>query len=167
MRIDPNEFANRFSAGVLATFVGGSYEFYGIGNRTFCIGVNGARMVLEAIEISWDGRHSYFDCFRVQEVGMAFFRDPIAKVKFEVGGLSTMTAVCRSCVERGVPDTGSPCSKCVYEKTKNFSGWVLRDVETDHAWLTIGTDYGEDDYPRFAFRYEPIPFSKAEVTNDA
>lgn len=137
---------NKFPQDVLKSLLGQVYDFYGVDGDSFCIGVNGARFVLEALEDPDDGYRSYFKCFVTKKVGKVFFKNPIAKVKFSEGGRSSRIG----------PDvTGMSKSEKEFEEARHFTGWVLKDVVTGHTWLTIGTDYGDDYYPCFTFRYEP------------
>lgn len=107
------------------TLIGGTYEFYGVDNNTFCIGFNGARIVLEAMENESDGYRSYFDTFEIKPVGKIFFGKSIANVSLET------------------------------RNDKDFTGWHLRDVDTNHIWLTVGTDSFDEYYPMFVFEYSP------------
>lgn len=127
------------------SFLEKEFDFYGVDNCCFCIGNNGARVVLEATEDSADDYRSYFDCFLVSELNKNFFSHPIAKVKIVMGGESTRTY------------TGdiADAEHAKRKRLENFSGWTLVDVLTGHVWLTIGTDHGEDYYPCFVFRYTP------------
>lgn len=140
---DADNVPNRFADELFKSLINCEFEFYGVDGNCFCIGVNGTRMVLEAVEDPSDGYRSYFSCFRTEEVGRIFFRSPIARVKLLAGGLSTRTH-------------SEPVSAAeLHEAQQEFSGWVLKDVVTGHTWLTVGTDYGDDYYPCFTFRYEP------------
>jgi len=38
-----------------------------------------------------------------------------------------------------------------------FEGYEFRDIEDGHMWLKIGTDYADEYYPCFVFRYTPKP----------
>lgn len=145
---DVDAVPNRFADDIFKTLVNCEFDFYGVDGNCFCIGVNGARMVLEAVEDPSDGYRSYFSCFRTEEVGKIFFRAPIARVKLLAGGLSTRTYSDRCADE---PVSGAE----LHEAQQNFSGWILKDVATGHTWLTVGTDYGDDYYPCFTFRYQP------------
>lgn len=148
---DSEEVPNKFPQRILDTLLGGTYEFYGVDGHSFCIGVNGARMVLEAVEDPGDGYRSYFGCFKTSEVGKIFFREPIALVRFKTGGLSTR------CDWMWARESEEEISEEVstQKSREAFSGWVLEDAQYSHTWLTIGTDYGEDYYPCFTFRYSP------------
>ena len=117
--------SSNFTENFFKTLVGGTYEFYGIDFHSFCIGHNGARIVLEAREDPDDGYRSYFDCFQVKNVDKIFFKESIAKVKL------------------------------ISLDESKFIGWQLLDAEDSHAWLTVGTSYIDDYYPCFVFDYQP------------
>lgn len=106
------------------------FDFYGVDNNCFCIGMNGTRMVIEAVEDENDGYRSCLGCFRTSEVSKIFFRNPIARVK--------LTNYHRSGNEFGYGDVDA---------------WQLVDVESGHVWLTVGTDHGDGYYPNFVFHY--------------
>ena len=125
MYFNPDDVPNRFPNDVLKTLVDREYDFYGVDNNTFCIGSNGSRMALEALEDESDGYRSYFGCFATSPVGKIFFGTPVARVKF-------------------VDSSEGP-----------FSGWSLVDVVTGHVWLRVGTDNLDDYYPCFTFDYTP------------
>lgn len=117
--------SDRFPDEILKSLMGGEYDFYGVDNTTFCIGKGGSRMVLEAVEDPDDGYRSYFGCFRVPDFNKIFFRKSIARVRF------------------------------VEESGHDITGWKLIDVDNDHEWLHVGTDYSQDYYPCFVFEYRP------------
>lgn len=84
------------------------------------------RFVFEAIEDESDGLRSYLQSVEVKDRQAGIFLTrPIAKVRIEESD------------------------------EEAFSGWVLRDIETDHVWLKVGTDYCDDYYPFFVFEYQP------------
>lgn len=105
--------------------VGEDHLFYGVDSDMFKLGWR----VFEAIEDESDGLRSYFGC--ISYVGlpdMVIFRNqPLATVKIEE----------------------------VIEDAAGEDGWRLVDVEDQHVWLEVGTDYSEDCYPCFYFRYHP------------
>lgn len=105
------------------SLVGYEYEFYGVDNNAFCIGINGKRVAFEAMEDEQDGYRSNLGNIVVSLEGKVFFAKPIAQV--------------------------------MLEEDKSVDGWRLRDVADGHVWLEIGTDYADDYYPTFVFRYEP------------
>lgn len=152
------QVTNRFNDSLVDSLIGCEFDFYGVDASCFCLGRGGARMVLEAVEDPSDGYRSYFACFRTEEVGKIFFRTPIAKVRFERGGVSTRSRTYWEKItytKDGKPDISSASAEELHEMHKDFSGWILRDVSTGHVWLTVGTDFGDDYYPSFTFRYEP------------
>ena len=122
---DRDKVPNRFPEDILETLVGHSYDFYGVDNHSFCIGSEGSRMALEAVEDPDDGWRSYFGCFATAPVGKIFFGSPVAKVVFKE------------------------------VRDNHFQGWYLEDVDTGHVWLKVGTDDSNDYYPYFVFDYEP------------
>ena len=149
---------HKFDDDIFASLVGGVYDFYGVDGTCFCIGVNGTRMVLEAVENPDDGYRSFLACFRTPEVGKIFFGTPVATVRLLAGGLSSRTTCfCATCeAGEAVPTAESKvCSSLLEERRKNFVGWVLQDVDSGHTWLTVGTDHGDDYYPCFTFDYTP------------
>ena len=50
------------------------------------------------------------------------------------------------------------------EKDDNdtFEGYILKDINADHVWLRIGTNYEDNYYPFIVFRH--FPFQKNEGT---
>lgn len=147
MHFDISEVENRFDAKLFETLLGGEYDFYGVDNNCFCIGINGTRLVLEAVEDPDDGFRSYFGCFRTTEANKIFFKNPICRVKLLAGGESEHTYF--------FEDEEISEDRKAMVRRDNFSGWILQDCKTGHTWLTVGTDHGEDYYPLFAFRYTP------------
>ena len=134
---DKNKVPNRFPEDILNTLVGHSYDFYGVDNNSFCIGSDGARMALEAVEDEEDGYRSCFGCFATAQVGKIFFGSPVAKVVFK---------------EIEIDDD-------------HFRGWHLEDVNTGHVWLKVGTNYADDYYPYFTFEYRPDPLKTVQISN--
>ena len=59
------------------------YEFYGVDNNAFCIGINGKRVAFEALEDEDDGYRSYLGNIVVSMEGQVFFRQPVAQVMLE------------------------------------------------------------------------------------
>ena len=107
------------------SMVGYVYDFYGVDNNTFCIGIAGQRCAFEALEDESDGYRSYLDNVVVSMKDHIFFQTPIAKVHLEA---HTQNA---------------------------FEGWALLDVDDGHVWLLVGTDNTDDYYPSFTFTYQP------------
>jgi hypothetical protein len=158
-----DEVENRFPDDMLVSLMGGTYDFYGVDGDSFCIGLNGARMVLEAVEDPSDGYRSYFGCFRTTNVGKIFFGSPISRVVLREGGKSSRTyCYCYDDTAR----EGQTCSTHLEEQKRNFTGWVLEDEETGHAWLTVGTDFGDSYYPCFTFNYQPDTSKTIEDSHD-
>jgi len=133
------EIANKFPTELLDNLLMAAPEmdFYGIDNNSFCLGVGGSKICLEALEDPSDGYRSYFGCFRTTDVDKIFFRDPIARVKM---------------VEVPKSDGGA---KHFYSLNIDINGWQLVDLDDGHVWLVVGTDFSDDYYPFFVFRYEP------------
>lgn len=153
---DIDHITNRLQDSLIDSLVGCEFDFYGVDGSCFCLGRGGARMVLEAVEDPSDGYRSYFACFRTEEVGKIFFRTSIAKVRLEKGGISTRSRhYWENTKENGKVNLSTITSESLHNISNDFSGWILRDVQTGHIWLTVGTDFGEDYYPCFTFRYEP------------
>ena len=158
---------NQFPKDVFVSLLGGIYDFYGVDNNVFCIGVDGVRLILEAVPDPGDGYRSYFGCFSYDASidRPIFFREPIAKVRLTEGGRSRRGHSCfcdgNDPYDSSRPDR--PCAAHAEEQRRNFTGWVLTDVESDHVWLTVGTDYGEDYYPCFMFDYQPDPNRQVQV----
>lgn len=115
------------------SMVGYVYDFYGVDNNTFCIGINGKRCAFEAIEDEDDGYRSYLDSVVVSMKDHIFFSTPIAQVRLEVHNVFHPRAATE----------------------KTFEGWRFIDVKDGHVWLTVGTDLNDDYYPYFTFDYEP------------
>ena len=142
-----DEKLGSFPEELFESLLGGEYDFYGVDNTCFCIGVDGVRMALEATEDPDDGYRSYFRSFQVSSVGKIFFGTPIARVRLIKGGESRYLY--------------KPATK--EARMGKFSGWVLQDVESGHTWLTVGTDHGDDYYPCFTFDYTPDPSKTVDV----
>jgi len=122
------DYMNDQSAGHMRMFnslVGHEYDFYGVDNHAFCIGIDGKRMAFQALEDENDGYRSYFDSFRIVMDGNIFFATPIAHVK--LAKLQKLT----------------------------FEGWQLIDVVDGYQWLSVGTDHTDNYYPHFMFSYQP------------
>lgn len=51
---------------------------------------------------------------------------------------------------------GRPFAVVVVEEYDDgdFRGYALRDIEDNHVWLCFGTEYYDDYYPVFRFKYE-------------
>lgn len=105
----------------------GQWDFFGVDSNSFCLGRNGTRIALEAVEDESDGYRSYFGCFAISLVGKTFFSTPLARVYARE------------------TESGEG-----YEK---FMGWELVDTVTGHVWLRVGTSNTDDYYPFFTFDY--------------
>ena len=133
---------------MFATFVDNEYDFYGVDCNRFCIGSGGSRLILEAREDEADGYRSYFDTFVVSHDRVSVFHtQPLARVRLKMGGLSSR-------IPKRLHEDEEETLRRMRDE---FTGWVLIDVDTEHVWLTVGTDFGDDYYPCFTFRYEPDP----------
>lgn len=104
-------------------FVNQVVDFYGVDHKSFAVGTNGKRIVLEALEDPDDGYRSYFGCLLIAGESHTFSRAPIARVTI---------------IELDEP---------------RFKGWALRDTTDSHEWLRVGTDFTDDYYPLFTFDY--------------
>lgn len=113
------------------SMVGYVYEFYGVDNNTFCIGINGKRCAFEALEDPDDGYRSYLDSVVVSLKKHIFFQTPIANVRLEA----------------------APGKRT--DHSWSFIGWRFIDVDDEHVWLLVGTDNSDDYYPCFIFEYSP------------
>ena len=138
------DVANRFDDSLFKSLIGCEFDFYGVDGNCFCIGNGSSRMVLEAMEDPSDGYRSYFGCFRVADVDKIFFRSPVARVKLVDGGLA-----------RRCHYYDEPTKEDIHNMRRDFVGWSFVDVSNDHTWLTVGTDFSDDYYPCFTFRYDP------------
>lgn len=157
--------SKEFPKDIFESLIGGVYDFYGVDNHAFCIGVDGSRLILEAVDDPSDGYRSYFGCFVFDDTNVSpiFFGTPIARVRLLEGGRSRRTpCFCDGNDPYDDGRTDHPCENHAASQRTNFSGWVLRDVDTDHEWLTVGTDHGEDYYPCFTFIYQPDPTKKVD-----
>ena len=114
------------------TLVGFEYDFYGVDDLAFCIGIDGKRIAFKAVEDPDDGYRSYLSTITIPLKGHIFFSVPLARVVLE--------------------DRRSDCPS---ERKSDFSGWELVDVTDGHVWLSVGTDYSADYYPCFTFHYAP------------
>lgn len=102
------------------------YRFYGAESN--CFKLDGT--VYHAVEDENDGYRSLLDTIQVAGEDVApkpiFFRRSIATITIEEVDLAA-----------------------------GFVGYVLKDVKDGHEWLEVGTDYTDDYYPMFVFRYNP------------
>lgn len=153
-----------FPRDIFDSLVGSIYDFYGVDGTTFCIGIDGTKLVLDAVPDPSDGYRSYFGCFSYESTASSqiFFCAPVAKVRLIEGGRSARIH-CFCDGNDPFAESDRPCDTHAQEAREAFKGWVLRDVDTDHEWLTIGTDYGEDYYPCFTFKYSPDPSKKVNI----
>lgn len=125
--------------GFFNTLVGYEYDFYGVDNNTFCIGIEGKRCAFEVLEDESDGYRSYLESVRVSTKGLIYFANALCKVK--------ITELAH----------------------KEFNGYLFTDTLTGHIWLRFGTDYTDDYYPIFTFNYRPpgeASKSQGDVTNE-
>ena len=84
--------------------------------------------IYEVLEDPSDGYRSYMEAVVIkQEKELIFFKKSLAKV-----------------VVKQV-------------ECEHFDGYYLVDSEDKHTWLIFGTDYTDDYYPCFVFRYTPKP----------
>lgn len=118
------------------SLVGHEYDFYGVDNNVLCIGIDGKKIALEAMENPDDGYRSYLDTVSVSLKEHIFFGTSLARVILEEA-------------PSNLP--GHDASSC----KRDFEGYQLRDASDDHIWLLFGTDNTDEYYPCFTFRYEP------------
>ncbi len=106
--------------------IGQEYDFYGVDNHKFKLGIGNSTIVLEAIEDAEDHYRSYLKTVKsVQEENDIFYKKPFAKVKI---------------VKIDEPD---------------FDGYLLID-KNNHVWLRVGTEDHNTYYPTFIFGYTPF-----------
>lgn len=111
------------------------YDFYGVDDTRFGIGTRGSLIctVFEAIDDRSDGYRSYLETIEVSHKNVILFHRPIAVVRIEK-------------VEHSNNETAT---------SYDFCGYNLIDISDGHTWLSVGTDYSNDCYPRFIFSYYP------------
>lgn len=105
-----------------------SYEFYGASPDYSCfkIGYDNEIAVIEVIENEDDGYRSFFEGIRKVDVpNLRFAPKPLAIVNIKN-------------VNNGT-----------------FYGWNVISVNTNHVWVSFGTDNFDDYYPSFQFDYNP------------
>jgi len=109
-------------------------QFYGVDGNNFKLGTQ----VFEAIEDACDGYRSLLDTIEVRKLKphgtpiLIFAREP----------LDTVT------VMKATSDMNPT------QELYKFTGYYLT-ASDGHVWLTVGTNYLEDYYPCFTFRYTP------------
>ena len=104
---------------------GKTFYFYGVVNNMFKLD----ELVFEALEDPDDGYRSSLGAILVRKDTKLFHRLPLAKVMVET------------------TDGGSS-----YE---GVDGHLLRDIDTNHIWLQVGTGNIDGYYPYFVFNYTP------------
>lgn len=105
-----------------------TYGFYGVDSNCFKLSYAGETMVFEAIEDPDDGYRSYLKCIERPETSTEF-----------------------NCVFPNTPIAYVNIRKV--SSMDGFDGWQF--FVGDHIWLEIGTDFLDDYYPCFIFRYQP------------
>jgi len=118
---------------------GVTLEFYGAdtGAHTFKID----NIVFRVLEDPEDGYRSCLGTLDyTDDHNSIFFNTPISRVKIQP--YTTM---------------GSSKWDSSDENELVGSGYRLVDEEDSHIWLEFGTDYSDDYYPYFLFRYYPKP----------
>jgi hypothetical protein len=108
------------------SLVGYEYDFYGVDNNTFCIGIEGRRCAFEAQEDPEDGWRSHLATVEVSTTDHVYFQKSLGRVTLE------------------------------FYQDYFFDGYVIRDVATGHEWLKFGTDNTDDYYPLFIFAYRTM-----------
>ena len=118
---------------------GVGFDFYGVDDTRFKLG----DQVFEAICDPHDGYRSYLKSIEVcPGARVTFFATPVATVR--------------------VTWVHSKGNSYTWEG-RQFTGFLLEDVEDGHVWLAVGTDYTQDYYPSFTFTYRPKPLSSAAI----
>ena len=105
------------------SLVGFEYDFYGVDDTSFSIGLEGKKCAFEVREDPGDGYRSYLDSVQVCMNGKIFFATPLGKVLVEKIDAHPL------------------------------SGYRLKDVSNGHIWLAFGTNTRDDYYPLFVFSY--------------
>lgn len=139
---DPDEVTRKSS--LFLSMVGHVYDFYGVDNNIFCIGIDGKVCAFEALEDESDGYRSYLDSVIVSMKDHIFFHVPVAQVRLEERQYSHL-------YEHKLSDRDLPTYEIMFE------GWHLIDITDGHIWLVVGTDNSDDYYPSFIFNYRPKP----------
>lgn len=111
-----------------------TFYFFGIFNNCFKID----DMILEVIEDPDDGYRSHLGAVchygGYNDLKHRFFDKPLGLIKLKQQASSTEKE---------------------FGYTYDFDGWVLEDINTNHIWLTFGTNNSDDYYPCFVFNYTP------------
>ena len=103
------------------------FQFFGVDGHMFKLG----NKIFEAIVNPDDGYRSYLETIQTKKNSNGvFFKAPLAIVRVE-------------CIPSDIPNDDA------------FTGYRLVDTADNHIWLSVGTDYSEDWYPHFVFRYQP------------
>ena len=111
-------------------------EFYGAntGENTFKID----EIVFKVLEDPADGYRSYLGAVDYSDShDSIFFSSPIARVYIESYKLT------------------KPNEYDNDDDDLREQGYCLKDINDSHVWLEFGTDYSDDYYPYFIFRYYP------------
>lgn len=105
------------------------FDFYGASGNVFRLN----DVTLKAIEDENDGYRSYLETVVTYPGEVPLYTFPLAQVKI----------------------IKIDASQGDGERYAQFQGYVLYDVEDDHVWLVIGTNYMDDYYPSYVFDYYP------------
>ena len=126
--------------------VGASLDFYGADTGENAFKVDD--VVFKVLEDPEDGYRSCLGAIDyTNSHDSIFFSRPIAKVKI----------VIFEEVEQEPAD---------HWHQRDFRGYHLIDTEDNHVWIEIGTDYADDYYPYFVFRYQPKKGKAHEYENE-
>ena len=118
---------------VIQTLEGQTFDFYGVNDQSFALD-NG---VYTAVEDPDDGYRSYLGGVAEESCVTTFLfsRERLARVRLERY------------------EHMDEAKSQRYGYTESFEGFRLVDVDTGHVWLEFGTDFSDDYYPCFVFRY--------------
>ena len=136
--INLNRLHNTFMTSKFNFFdslVGYEYDFYGVDNNTFCIGVDGHRCAFEAHEDPEDGWRSHLSTVEVSTTDQVYFSESLGRTILD------------------------------FYEDYDFIGYVVRDVTTGHEWLKFGTDHTDEYYPLFTFAYRVMMPATSESDN--
>lgn len=125
-QIQMNSFTQSDKSILFESLVGFEYDFYGIDDTSFSIGLEGKRCAFQVLEDPSDGYRSYLDSVQVCMNKKIFFPTPLGRILIEK------------------------------IDSYSLSGYRLRDLSNGHIWLAFGTDNRDDYYPIFVFLYRAM-----------
>jgi hypothetical protein len=88
-------------------------------------------------------------------IGKSGERFAFEAVEDENDGYRSMLEELRPVPVDGHIFSKTPIARVVVEDCPELSGYRLRQAAAPHVWLELGTDYSDDYYPMFIFRYTP------------